>query len=98
MGRSCGDAFLHIGIEFGALGIGGIAGVDEPGIGDEPPKEIVERLVALYGVRECATSLRSIRELRKLPLVVLLESRAFGIGAIEIALHLRIVQAKVEIR
>src|SRR5207248_5192998 len=38
--RGGGDALLHVGVEFAARGIGGVASVDQPGKGREPPKKV----------------------------------------------------------
>ena len=97
MDRSGGDALLHVGVELGAIGIDGIAGVDQPGIRDQPPEQIVERLVALYRAGERAPGFRSVRKRRKLAFVVLLEGGTFRIGAVEIPRHLRIVHSEIKI-
>src|SRR5262249_38781502 len=44
-----------------------------------------------------ASRLRAAGKLRELALKGLLESRAFGVRAIEIALHLRIIKAEIKI-
>jgi hypothetical protein len=85
------DALLHVGIEFCSRGIDGIAGMDETGIRNQPAEKIVEGLIALYSVRERRARRGSVGEPRKLALICLFESNAFRIGAIEIALHLRII-------
>src|SRR5262249_56204574 len=48
MRRGSRDALLHIGVEFAARGIGGVAGMHQPGIGCEPPEKVIERPIALY--------------------------------------------------
>ena len=47
MQRGGGDALLHVAVEFGARRIGGVAGIDERGIGHEPAEQVLQRLVAL---------------------------------------------------
>ena len=39
---------LHVAVEFGARRIERVAGMNEPGIGAEPPHQIVDRLVAAH--------------------------------------------------
>jgi hypothetical protein len=48
MRRGCGDALLHIAVEFCADGIDRIAGMDQSGIGGQPTQQVVERLIALH--------------------------------------------------
>ena len=71
--------------------------MDEPGIGDEPPEEIVQRFISLDGIGERLSGWRCLRERGEFSLVVLFEGDAFGIGALEIALHLRIIQAEIKV-
>ena len=52
VGRSRRDFFLGIAVKFGMRRIGGIAGIDQPGIGHDAPEQIVERLIALDGLRK----------------------------------------------
>ncbi len=92
-----GDALLHVGVEFRAGGIDGVAGVEEAGIGREAAEKIVERLVALHRRRELRSRLGSLDERRELALVGLLERQAFGGAAIEVARNLRIIDPGIEI-
>ena len=72
--------------------------MDEPGIGDEPPHEIIQRLIALDRFGKRLSGLRSSpASVGELAFVVLLEGDAFGIGTIEIALYLRIIDAEIKI-
>ena len=48
MGRRRRHALLHVGIEFSACRIDGVAGMDEAGIGRQPPHHVVDRFVALH--------------------------------------------------
>ena len=54
-------------------------------------------LVALYSFHQPRTRRGFIGERRKLALVRLFEGNAFRIGAIEVALHLRVVDPAIEI-
>ena len=92
-----GDALLHIGVEFGARGIDGVAGMNEPGIGREPAEKIVERLVALHRLGQHRPRVRLVGERGELALVGLLECNAFHVGAIEIVLYLWIVDPVIEV-
>ena len=47
MQRGRGDALLHVAVEFRAHRIDGIAGVNKTGERNQPPEQVVERLVAL---------------------------------------------------
>src|SRR5262249_14379351 len=80
-----------------ARGIDGAAGVQEPGIGREPPEKIIERLIALHRLGERGAGVGSFGERRELALVGLLEGEAFGSATLEIALHLRIIEPGIEI-
>ena len=92
-----GDPLLHVGVEFCTRGIDGVAGVDETGIGREPAKQIVERLVALHRLGQRRPGAGPVGERSELTLVGLLEGETFRVGAIEVALHLRVVDPGVEI-
>src|SRR5260221_13343131 len=46
MRRGGRDALLHVGVEFAARGIGGIANVHYPRRGRERPAKIIDRLIA----------------------------------------------------
>ena len=93
--RGGGDALLHVGVEFAARGIGGVASVDQPGIGREPPKKVIERLIALYclGQPRC----RSVGQRCELAFIIVLEGEAFSRTAIEIALYPRIIKPRIKI-
>src|SRR6266540_1703776 len=87
------DPLLYVGVELGARGIDRVAGVEESRIGREPSEEIVERLIALHRAGRGPLGKR-----RELTFVGLLECEAFGSTAIEIALHLRIIEPGIEVR
>ena len=97
MRRRRGQPLLHVAVEFGARRIDGVAGMQEPGIGAEPAHQIVDRLIAAHRFGERRAGLRRARQLGELALVGLLEGDAVGVGAIEIALDRRIVQAGIEV-
>jgi len=92
-----GDALLHVGVEFCARGVDGVAGMDEAGIRNEPTEKIVERFVTLYSLGERGARRSSVGEPGKLALICLFESNAFRVGPIEITLHLRIIDAGIEV-
>jgi hypothetical protein len=71
--------------------------MDETGIRNEPAEKIVEGLITLYSVHERLAWRGSVGERRKLALICLFESNAFRVGAIEIALHLRIIDPAIKI-
>src|SRR6478752_2863971 len=91
------DALLHVGVELRAGGIDRVARMHETGKRNEPSEKIVERLVALYSFHQPRTRRGFIGERRKLALVRLFEGNAFRIGAIEVALHLRVVHPAIEV-
>ena len=88
---------LHIAVEFVARRIDSVAGMQEPGIGAQPPDKIVDRFIAAHRFGERFAGFRRARQLGELALVGLLEGDTVGVGAIEIALDQRIVQAGIEI-
>ncbi len=73
--RRGGDPLLHVAVELGAHRIGGVPGMHEAGIGDEPAEQIVQRLVAFDSFGERAAGIHPDRERRQPALVVLLETR-----------------------
>jgi hypothetical protein len=91
------DALLHVGVEFRARGIDGVAGVEEAGIGREPAEKVIERLVALHRRHELRSRIGSLDKRRELALKGLLERQAFGGAAIEVALDLRIIDPGIEV-
>ena len=96
MRRRRGDALLHVAIEFRPRRIDRVAGVDQAGIGNEPPQKVVELLVADDRLRELLSGLRIAGQRGKLALEVLLERDAVAVGAIEIAFHGGIVDPRVQ--
>ena len=51
------QALLRVAVELGALRVGGVAGIDEPGKGDDPAERILERLVALIAACSACSGL-----------------------------------------
>src|SRR6266511_4859562 len=92
------DPLLYVGVELGARGIDRVAGVEESRIGREPSEEIVERLIALHRLGQRRAGRGPLGKRRELTFVGLLECEAFGSTAIEIALHLRIIEPGIEVR
>ena len=78
--RCSGDALLHVAIEFGANRVGGVAGIDQRGIGDQPAEPIVDRFVALHGRRERASGTLACGQRGETPFEVLLEGGAVVVG------------------
>src|SRR5262249_10222683 len=72
------------------------AGVDEAGEGNQASQEIVELLVAGHRMRKRLAGIGGLGKRREPAFEILLEGPAILIGAIEIALHLRIVDAGIE--
>src|SRR5207247_4797270 len=95
--RGGGDALLHVGVEFAARGIGGVASVDQPGIGREPPKKVIERLIAPYCLGQPRSTLRSIGQRCELAFIITLKGETFSRTAIEIALYPRIIKPRIKI-
>ena len=97
MRRGGRHPLLHVAVKFVARRIDRVAGVHEPGIGAEPAHQIVDRLVAPHRFGERRAALRGAGERRELAFVGLLESDTVGIGAVEIALDRRIVEAGIKV-
>ena len=90
-------ALLHVGVEFGARGIDRVAGADEVRVGFDAPTQIAERFVALHRLGERAAGIRPAGNFGQPALVGLLEGDRLGIDAIEIALHARIIDPRIEV-
>src|SRR5437588_12682560 len=97
MNRGCGEAFLNVAIKFGAGGIDRIAGMNEPGKGTVPAHQVVNRFIAPDCRRERRTAVGRGRQGRELALIGVLESGAFGVGVVEVALDRRIVEAAIKV-
>ena len=97
MDRRRRDPLLHVAVEFRARRIDRVAGMHEARERTDPSKQIVERLVALHRLGERRSGVGPIRNGAELALVVTLERKALGIAAIEVALHIRIVDPGVEV-
>ncbi len=97
MRRGRGDLVLHVAVELGALGVGGVAGMDQPGEGHEPAKQILDLLETGHRGAELGAGPRGRGDFGELALVGLLERGAFGLGAGEIGRHLRRIDAGIEI-
>src|ERR1700691_771596 len=52
MRRGGGDLLLRVAEELGARRMGGVAVIDEPGVGGDSPEQAFDRLVARNGLRE----------------------------------------------
>jgi hypothetical protein len=63
----------------------------------DAPKQIAERFVAFHRFDERAARVGTVRQRREFALVRLLEGKAVGVGAIEVALDGGIVDAGVEV-
>ena len=68
VGRSRGDFFLGVAVEFGTSRVGRIAGIDEAGKGNDPAEQILDLLVALHGLEQ-AFAAGLAGEVRELALV-----------------------------
>ncbi len=68
-----GDALLHVAIELGADRVGGVAGIDQRGIGDQPAKAVVDRFILPERLGECAARPLAGGHRGQSPLVGLLE-------------------------
>ena len=71
--------------------------MDQAGKGDQPAEQVVEFLVAFDRRGKQAAAIGRFGKRGELSLIGLLEGETFGIGAIEIALDLRIVDPGIEI-
>ena len=80
MQRGGGDALLHVAVELGAQRIGGVAGIEQRGIGDQPAELVLQRLVALDRLGERAARALARGQRLQAALEGLLESDAFGVG------------------
>jgi hypothetical protein len=92
-----GEALLHIAVEFGQHRIGGVAGVEQAGVGAEPAGDVVDLLVALDRGGELGAGVGRRRKPLKIALVRLLEVDALGLDPILVALELQGIDAGVEV-
>ena len=97
MQRGRGDALLHVAIELGDGRIGGVAGVEQTGIGDQPAEHVLDRLVAPHRLAERAAGVGARGDIGEPALVGLLELDALGLAAIEVALDLGRVHRRIKI-
>ena len=88
-----GEAFLHVAVEFGQHGVGGVAGMEQTRVGAQPSSHIVDLLIPPHRLDEAAAG----RERFKVALVGLLEGDAFGLGPFDVALELGRFDAGIEI-
>ena len=86
LGRDGRELLGDVAIELGALGVGLIAGVVEPGIGAEPPHQLDEALELLDGARQHAAVGGQPDELA---VIGLLDAARLGSGSVQIAGNLR---------
>ncbi len=97
MHRSGGDALLQVAVELGALRIGGVAGIDQRGVGHQPAERVVERLVPLDRRGERRTSTLARRHLGELALIGLLEGLALVFAILQVPLQFRAFHAGIEV-
>ena len=95
--RGRGDAFLHVAVELGDGGIGGVAGIEQPGIGDQSAEHVLDRLVAAHRLAERAARIGACGDVGEPALVGLLELEAFGLAALEVALDLRRIHRRIKV-
>ena len=88
---------LHVAVELGDVGVTGIAGIGERGIGGQPPEHVVERLVALHRLGEPRARPLARGHFGQPALEVALEAHAVRGGRGEVAGHLRTVDAGIEV-
>jgi len=86
------DALLHVAVELRAHRVRRVARIDKARERNEPAEQVVEGFVALHRLGEPGACERG-----ELALVSLLERDAFGVGAVEVALHLRRIDRGVEV-
>ena len=92
-----GQPLLHVAVELGDHGVGGVAGVSERGIRDQPAELVVERLVAADRLGDTWTSVLARRHFGQPALEVALESGALSVGRVQVACDFRAVDAGIEI-
>src|SRR5665647_2821392 len=97
MQRGGGDALLHVAVEFGAHRIGGVAGIDQRGIGDEPAELVLDRLVALDRLGQRLARIGARGHRRQAALEGLLEGRTFVVGPVEVQLELRRIETGIKV-
>ena len=85
LARGRGQALLRVAVELGPLRIGGVAGIDEAGIGHDPAEEILDRLVAQDGGAERMRGVLASGEPVERAAVGLGEGLALGLGPGEVA-------------
>ena len=86
---------LHIAVELLAFGVGGLAGIDEAGKGDQAAEQFLQRLVVLHGLRQFRRVLA--RQRLQPALVGFLEGARIRGRLIKVRLHGRGVHGRVEI-
>ena len=76
-----GDLLLDVAVELGVLGIGGVGGVEQAGVGAELAQRVAERLV---GGDRCRHGRAVGGEIDQLALVALLDALGFGSGLLQV--------------
>ena len=66
VGGGIGDLFLRVAIKFCPHRIGGVAGIDEPGIGHDAAQQIFEVLIGAHRLAELCAGLRTACDLVEL--------------------------------
>jgi hypothetical protein len=95
--RGGGDALVHVAIELGAHRIGGVAGIDELGIGADAAERVVERLVALDHRGQRLAGVRPGGQRRQPALEIGLERPAAIFGVLQVPLELGAIEAGIKI-
>ena len=97
LARGRGQPLLRVAVELGPLRIGGVARIDEAGIGHDPAEEVLDRLVAQHGGAERVCGVLASGEPVELAAVGLGEGLALGLGPGEVAREIRAVHGRVEV-
>jgi hypothetical protein len=97
LARRRGQALLGVAVELRALRIGGVAGIDETGIGHDPAEQILDRLIAHHRRAERRGGVVAPRHAVELAAIGLGKGLTFGLGAGEIAGEIRAVDCRVEV-
>ena len=97
MDRGRRDALIDVAIEFGALRIGHVAGMDELGIGADAAERVVERLVALDRGGQRPPGTLAHRHLGELALIRLLEGATLVLAILQVPPQLRAFHTRIEV-
>ena len=89
VGRGRRQALLRVAVEFRALGVGRVARIDEPGIGDDAAEPILQRLVAANRRVERLPGLLALPEGFELAAIGVRERLALGLASREVGREFR---------